>query len=187
MSSDLAPDGLALVQAFINSLDYPDGPDELGTPESAAAWLGSHGVDAGALQARDVKRLVEARETFRDFLEAHTGENVEPSVAVRLQEMLGSSPLFPVLSQDGASLTPARPNGVGGFFAALSAALVEANYKGTWSRLKVCRKDSCRFAFYDRSKNGCGCWCSMAVCGSREKARTYRARHKQTQSAESPT
>ncbi len=49
--------------------------------------------------------------------------------------------------------------------------------EGNWPRLKVCREDTCAWAFYDRSKNRSGAWCSMAVCGNRTKARAYRARH----------
>lgn len=48
----------------------------------------------------------------------------------------------------------------------------------TWPRLKACREDTCRWAFYDHSKNRSGHWCSMEVCGARHKARQYRARHK---------
>ena len=46
---------------------------------------------------------------------------------------------------------------------------------GTWRRLKACREDTCQWAFYDRSKNRSGTWCSMAVCGNRAKARAYRS------------
>jgi predicted RNA-binding Zn ribbon-like protein len=48
----------------------------------------------------------------------------------------------------------------------------------TWARLKACRSDTCRWAFYDHSKNRSGHWCSMEVCGARHKAREYRARHR---------
>jgi predicted RNA-binding Zn ribbon-like protein len=48
----------------------------------------------------------------------------------------------------------------------------------TWSRLKACRDDTCKWAFYDHSKNRSGHWCSMEVCGSRHKARQYRERRK---------
>ncbi|HEX9030508.1 MAG TPA: CGNR zinc finger domain-containing protein [Streptosporangiaceae bacterium] len=36
--------------------------------------------------------------------------------------------------------------------------------------------DDCHWAFYDRSPTSSGCWCSMAVCGSRAKSRAYRRR-----------
>ncbi|MBW3563024.1 MAG: CGNR zinc finger domain-containing protein, partial [Actinobacteria bacterium] len=44
-------------------------------------------------------------------------------------------------------------------------------------RLKVCRSDTCRWAFYDSSRNRSGKWCDMAVCGNRTKVANYRERH----------
>jgi len=86
--------------------------------------------------------------------------------------------LRPVISEGGASLAGA-PTDSGAFLAALAAAIVEGTMLGTWQRLKVCRADTCLEAFYDSSKNGRGAWCSMRVCGSRHKARSYRARHRE--------
>ena len=59
-----------------------------------------------------------------------------------------------------------------------------AQEQGTWSRLRVCANDECRWAFYDRSKNRQGHWCNMAVCGNRLKNRELRARQRdESQSA----
>ena len=44
-------------------------------------------------------------------------------------------------------------------------------------RLSACRDEHCRVAFYDKSRNRSRAWCSMEVCGNREKARSFRARH----------
>ncbi len=123
---------------------------------------------------KDRVRLIATREALRDLLEAHTGENVEPGVRVRLQKLLGNSPLRPVFTDTGATLA-VNCAGVDNFLGMISTAIVEATLMGTWDRLKVCRRDSCRWAYYDHSKNGWSCWCSMRVCGSREKARAYRA------------
>src|SRR5581483_8791130 len=64
--------------------------------------------------------------------------------------------------------------------AALDAALVGIVYTaiadGTWPRLKACRRDVCRWLFYDRSRNRSAVWCQMSVCGNRTKTSTYRAR-----------
>jgi len=56
------------------------------------------------------------------------------------------------------------------------AAVGEAMSDGTWRRLKACRSDTCRFAFIDNARNQSRQWCSMQVCGNREKARAFRAR-----------
>ncbi|MBV8670321.1 MAG: CGNR zinc finger domain-containing protein, partial [Candidatus Eremiobacteraeota bacterium] len=51
---------------------------------------------------------------------------------------------------------------------------------GSWARLKVCRDDTCRWAFYDRSKNRSSCWCLMSVCGNRSKVRRHRQQRSRT-------
>jgi predicted RNA-binding Zn ribbon-like protein len=48
-------------------------------------------------------------------------------------------------------------------------------------RFKACRNDRCRWVFFDASKNRSSTWCSMASCGSRIKARTYRQRRRAAQ------
>jgi predicted RNA-binding Zn ribbon-like protein len=53
-----------------------------------------------------------------------------------------------------------------------------ATVAGTWARLKVCRNDACRWAYYDLSRNHAGVWCSMAVCGNRSKGRAFRGRRR---------
>ena len=63
--------------------------------------------------------------------------------------------------------------------ARLFAIILAAHIDGTWPRLKACRNDICRWAFYDTSKNQSGHWCSMAICGSRRKTRAYRARQRE--------
>src|SRR5580704_18041298 len=169
-----APGSLQLVQRFLNSTEMPDGVDELRTAPLAAEWLTRASGASIQVSEKDRARLVATREALRDLLEAHTGENVDPAVAVRLEKLLGTAPLRPVLSAAGATLA-VNCGGVDNFLGMISTANVEATLMDTWERLKVCRSDACRWAFYDRSKNGRSCWCSMRVCGSREKARNYRA------------
>src|SRR5579864_845430 len=99
-----APGSLALVQRFINSTEMPDGVDELRTGPLAADWLRETvGADL-EVSEKDRARLVATREALRDLLEAHTGENVDPAVVVRLEKLLGHAPLRPVLSTSGATL-----------------------------------------------------------------------------------
>ncbi|MFI5285887.1 MAG: CGNR zinc finger domain-containing protein [Candidatus Dormibacteria bacterium] len=174
---DPAPGSLALVQKFINSTDMPDGEDELRSAPLAERWLRDVAGADLTVSDRDLDRLVATREALRDLLEAHTGENVDPGVAVRLEKLLGHAPLRPIVSARGATLA-VDCRGIDSFLGMVSTAIVEATLMGTWERFKVCRADTCRWAFYDHSKNGRGCWCSMQVCGSREKAKTYRARQR---------
>jgi predicted RNA-binding Zn ribbon-like protein len=44
----------------------------------------------------------------------------------------------------------------------------------------VCDRDTCRWAFYDASRNQARRWCSMAGCGNHIKMhRAYAARKRQ--------
>ncbi|HUY61935.1 MAG TPA: CGNR zinc finger domain-containing protein, partial [Candidatus Dormibacteraeota bacterium] len=47
---------------------------------------------------------------------------------------------------------------------------------GSWARLKACPAQRCHWAFFDASRNRSGTWCTMAVCGTRAKARSYQRR-----------
>jgi predicted RNA-binding Zn ribbon-like protein len=174
-----APGGLALVKDFVNSLDYPAGPDELATPAATTAWLERHGLAPGKVSDSDCEALRHLRERLRDVLEAHTGRSVSEQAASELAAALSSAPLRVTPAGDGWTLA-ATGEGRAALVGALSTAIVEATVAGTWPRLKVCASDTCRFAFYDHSKNGSGAWCSMRVCGCRAKARAYRQRRRET-------
>ena len=91
-----APGSLLLVQQFLNSTDLPDGVDELGTPPLAAEWLARVTGVPVTVSEKQHARLVATREALRDLLEAHTGDNVDPGVRVRLQKLLGHS--TPIMS-----------------------------------------------------------------------------------------
>ena len=44
-----------------------------------------------------------------------------------------------------------------------------------WARLKICDRGTCRWAFYDHSRNNSSRWCASSICGAREKSRrAYR-------------
>jgi predicted RNA-binding Zn ribbon-like protein len=173
-----APGRLSLVQEFVNSVELPDGEDELATADQATRWLGLHQTAlARPMSEAERRRLVNVREELRVLLTAHAGSSVDQAVFDRLTHLLNGARVRTVISAQGATLAEDAP-GAAGFLAEISAAIVEATVSGTWDRLKVCRDDECRWAFYDHSKNGRGAWCSMRVCGCRAKSRAYRTRHK---------
>ena len=173
-----APGRLGLVEEFVNSVELPDGDDQLGTADQARGWLSRHGVTAGSVDERDRARLVELREALRDLLEGNGEGAVSPRTVERVMRTFNGAELGTVISPEGAKLV-ATGSGVAGFIGELAAAMVSGTIDGTWQRLKVCRSEECRWAFYDRSKNACRTWCSMRVCGCRTKSRTYRARKRE--------
>ena len=81
-----------------------------------------------------------------------------------------------MLDDDGALTPDPAVTGVPGALGLLVAIVHEAQLAGTWPRLKACPGHHCGWVFYDVSRNGGSTWCSMQVCGSREKARAYRRR-----------
>jgi predicted RNA-binding Zn ribbon-like protein len=98
-----------------------------------------------------------------------------PDVA-RLNEIALASAIHVKFDGEGDVSLVADNDGVNGLAARMFAIIAEARREGTWSRLKICRADDCAWAFYDRSKNGSGAWCSMSDCGNRAKATAFRAR-----------
>lgn len=175
--ADAAPEPLDLLRQFTNTLDYPVGPDELATLAEAADWCRRHGLPPISNQG-EVQRLRAFREALRDALSANNvaagkadaWQPLEPFFEGAHFRLAGRPPLSPALQPLGS--------GAEGAIAAMLAIAYEAAAAGTWPRLRSCRKTSCRYAYYDRSKNGSRAWCSMAVCGNREKAQRRRSRHR---------
>lgn len=168
-----APPPLDLVQAFLNSVDLEDGPDAFASVASLEAWVTTHIPDASAsLDEEDRTCAIAAREALRDIVEGdESGE-----AAVRLQRILDGIVLTMRLGHDGDVDIVATRGGIDAVLARIMSGVQHAMIDGSWHRLKICRNDVCRWAFYDASRNRSAVWCSMATCGSQAKARAWRAR-----------
>jgi predicted RNA-binding Zn ribbon-like protein len=81
-----------------------------------------------------------------------------------------------VAEADGSLRPTPRSGGIDGAIGRILCTVVDAERDGTWSRLKSCSADDCRWAFYDYSKPGRSIWCSSAICGTRDKVRRFRAK-----------
>ena len=130
-----------------------------------------------ALNADDHRRAIELREAIRELVAAHAGLPHDPDAMRdrqrRRRRAPGCAPCSTIRRRASSRRPTASTRALGRIVAAIHAAIGE----GTWARLKACERDVCRWAFYDHSKNRSGHWCSMAVCGSREKnRRAYRRR-----------
>jgi predicted RNA-binding Zn ribbon-like protein len=179
-----APGELAVVEAFVNTITYNGGdrPDEeLWTdPAVLGRWLHAHGLlEPGEriTDEADLERAVAMREDLRELLLANHDVLPPPRGALdRLEKQSQRASLAVVFDDDGhAALRPAG-TGMDRALATLSAIVFHAMHDGTWGRLKACRSDTCRWAFYDTSRNRSGKWCSMAICGNRTKVARFRAR-----------
>ena len=134
--------------------------------------------EAGRLGAGDLRRALALREALRAILLAHSGEALDGAAVTVVNDAAERAPLV-VRVVDGAhaDLLPTG-SGVDRALGRLLAIVQRAIVDGTWTRLKACRWDTCQWAFYDTSKNRSGSWCSMAVCGNRAKAASYRRRRR---------
>ncbi|MFI2434558.1 CGNR zinc finger domain-containing protein [Streptomyces sp. NPDC018693] len=159
-----APGGLALVEALVNTLDIESGADALDTADGRARF---------GLTEADVAGAHELRESLRAVLLAHAGHPPHRAVTP-LGELLAAAPLYLAVDErDGSASLRADE---GPLLSRIATAVAEALVEGTWTRLKACEAVTCHWAYYDRSPAGRGRWCSMRVCGAREKMRRYRAK-----------
>jgi hypothetical protein len=145
-----------LVVDFLNTVDHDAHTDVLSDPEAWRRWLAERGLADAPAGSADPRAV-------RTALRAAVGDPVdEPAgvaVPVTVELPVGGPPRVAAADVAGAVLAAA------GRLAVL----------GQWDRVKICPADDCRWAFYDRSRNHSRTWCSMQVCGNREKARTWRS------------
>lgn len=174
-----APGPLRLVQRFVNTNDLEGGPELLGDAAALATWLREHAaLEPGAPASDgDHRRAIALREAIRELASAHAGLPHDPDATGVVDQAARRAGLAPVMADPLTIRLEPAARGVDGALGRIVAAIHDAIREDTWSRLKTCERDACRWAFYDRSKNRSGHWCSMAVCGSREKnRRAYRRR-----------
>lgn len=174
-----APGRLALVQAFVNSrfdLEEQWGEDLFATPGGLQRWLQARGLPAARVTRAELARTLTVREGLRAQFAEHNGRAADLGARAAFRE--ASRGLGAAFELDAAGATVPVPacTGVAGALGLLLAVAHESRTAGGWTRLKTCPGHHCGWVFYDRSRNGGGTWCSMRVCGGREKARAYRRR-----------
>ncbi len=176
---EAAPGPLALVQAFVNTREAERDREALPDPGSLRSWLRRRGLrkEGGTVEDSDVVRAREVREALRSLLAANNGTAGVDGGAIRtLNRAAGRAGLTVRFGKDGRAALSPTVGGVDGALGRVLAAVYAGVEEGTWGRLKACRNQGCLWAFYDRSKNRSGRWCSMDVCGNRTKTRAYRRR-----------
>ncbi|MGN6254921.1 MAG: CGNR zinc finger domain-containing protein [Solirubrobacterales bacterium] len=166
-----------LLTAFVNTHDLEDETDAIAAPERLAAWIAEQtGEYVHEPEPEDLARVLALRESLRTLLRANNGGEASEAELAPLREAAARSRFRPTLAGDGRlSLEPARSD-ISGFEARLLLAIERLQSQGAWPRLKACTDEECQWAFYDATRNRSRTWCSMDVCGNREKTRRYRSR-----------
>ncbi len=174
-----APAPLDLVQDFVNT-EIPDwNRDDLGSPAALEAWLRDRRLldertsspgETLSPPAPSAGRSATSRLRTRWVSRSHRRDGAPRSTALSVY------PLELRVGRDGPVVAPGGSGAERGL-AAIVAVVAAARTGGVWERLKACRQETCGWLFYDGSRNRSSSWCSMQICGGREKARAYRRRH----------
>ena len=170
--ADVNP-GLQLVADFVNTVDLENDEETLVDSRALGDWLRSRGLWNGRTTRADLTEALRVREALRELLRANN--ECDADVADAAERLTAAARRLDVslcFEGEGAVRLESRAGGVGPVLAAAGQAMVD----GSWTRLKACRADSCRWAFVDLARNHSRRWCSMETCGNREKARALRKR-----------
>jgi predicted RNA-binding Zn ribbon-like protein len=178
-----APGRLMLVQALVNTVEMPDGLDRLADQADARPWLVDNHLLAphAELTDADLDLVRAVREAIRAMLVHNAGGPPPNKTALAvLRTVAEGGSASADLGDDGEVRLSARGDTAGDRLVELLLIIRDAQRDGTWPLLKACANDECRWAFYDKSRNHGGTWCTMSTCGNKLKNRAFRARSKAT-------
>jgi predicted RNA-binding Zn ribbon-like protein len=179
--------GTELIRDFVNTKEILDGGEELATPDELTAWLARQGLTRGeaSATAADLKRAVELREALRLLLLANTGLEIDTVGAFAALDRAARRARIELCFEECAGQLQPAATGITAALGRIVVAVHGAMADHSWERLKACRASDCEWAFIDSAKNHSRAWCSMRVCGNREKARLFRERQRSGASSSS--
>lgn len=173
-----APGPLGRIQALVNTAE-PSGADRLADPCDARPWLTNNGLLASdaELTESDLAMVRGVREALRALLVRNAG-GPEPREAdlAALQTVAEGGTARAVFDADGQVRLFAAGESLQQRLVELLLVMHDAQRDGSWTRLKACANEECRWAFYDKCRNRGGTWCDMSSCGNKLKNREFRAR-----------
>ena len=182
-----APDGLALVQDFLNTRGIEGyGADLLADTASAREWA------ADAVRAWSVMRGTDVRPPALDDADLAklraTRDTISGLVASEPPSGRGVGPVSAAFELTDAGEVRLEPSGSGWRWlaSALWGEILLGQHADTWRRIKQCHNHRCGSTFYDRSKNNSGVWHDVKTCGNAANLRASRARRRAANSAAAP-
>jgi len=176
------PPAVELLRDFVNTREPQIDAEDLSTPAALGDWFAQRSlVPSGSrLGAADLEKAVTVREGLRAVLMTHAGHAEDADAIDALNRVLAAAPVALVLHGGGYRLSSTGSSPIAQAVGGLADAIRQSTDDQTWHRLKVCARDTCRWAFYDASRNQVRRWCSMAGCGNHVKMKRAYARRKQT-------
>ncbi|KOX36257.1 hypothetical protein ADL06_05310 [Streptomyces sp. NRRL F-6491] len=174
------PAPAVLVEAFANTVDVEEGSDEIATPAGLADWLEGRGLldGPGTIPDGVHRSYLALRAGIREELGAHVGDVPDPDLLAEADRVLAAHPVR--VTAHGTLSPSAELPRQRAPLALLAIAWSELVAAGDAARLKRCAEHTCGWAFWDVSKNRSRRWCSMRVCGNRNKSRAYASRRRGT-------
>jgi predicted RNA-binding Zn ribbon-like protein len=168
-----APPAALLVRDFVNSVEWQEDRDSWATPHDLARWFTDRaGVAVPEPTEDDLLLARRVREGLRSVLLQHAGHEPLPGAAQDLNAVLTRVPLRMQVDDVGELRLGGAADGAVAALAHILGAVDLLRSEGSWGRLKACARESCRWAYWDASRNGSGRWCSMSWCGNHVKMRT---------------
>ncbi|GAB2621850.1 CGNR zinc finger domain-containing protein [Pseudactinotalea suaedae] len=183
------PEPARLIRDFLNTLERQIGDESLDTPAALRGWMAGRGLlDADArLDEHDLAAATAIREGLREVLRSHTPEPADAAdqkavaaerhaVIGAMNRALGDLPMRVEITVDTVRTLPTGDAPFARAISGILDAVRQTREAGGWSRLKICARHSCLWAFYDTSRNQTRRWCSMAGCGNHVKMKRAYAR-----------
>jgi len=158
----------------------PGSRDLLERPDGTQSWRAAAAISESAPEGGSPD-LAGLRETLRPALDLLRERRALPAELVeRINGLLGEVALRSRLVPEGGShsLVSWLDTGTAGPAGAVAEDFARFVCEGEPERLKHCANPACSLVFYDSGKNNARRWCSMNLCGNRDKVARYRARRR---------
>lgn len=167
------PEDLARLVSLLNTAGVDGGVDELSNLAGLVEWLGPD-ASTGATAA-DLEAAQQLRAALRALAASNCGESLDEVALAKAAHWTARLPVS-VQFVSGGSPIVVDGEGPGRVLGEVLASYARSVETGRWRRVKLCASPTCRWTFWDGSKNGSRRWCAMRLCGSRAKMRSYRQR-----------
>lgn len=151
---------------------------EFTTVDEWLDWTRVHGLARTATSTREVfEQAISLRNVLRSLAAMNNGARRNDAATRSLNEMVEAFGVYPTVEPFGeVKLRASSASRRNAPVASVLIMALEAMSSGEWPRFKLCQDPTCAASFYDATKNGTRTWCSMEVCGARNKMRRMRER-----------
>ena len=152
--------------------------DLIAGPEGISAWLAAAGMapDGAARGGAEMRELREQLRSTVDVLRIGAPPPAALIGAINAKLAQVSVRLRLEASATGFRLAEQFDAGAAGPCGVIAADFARFIGEIEPERLRRCSNPACTMVFYDTSKNKTRRWCTMAICGNRDKVARFRAR-----------